>query len=257
MNRFVISSVAFSVALVMSAPAASQTPLQDDGYRLVASYPHDREAFTQGLEFRGRRLFESTGLEGHSTLRRVDLETGDVKRKAALSDEHFGEGMTIFDGRLVWLTWKSQKAFVYKPRTFERRGRFRYQGEGWGLTHNRRRLVMSNGSSELVFRSPRTFAVRKRIQITDGGSPIEDLNELEWFRGEILANVWQTDLIARIDPGTGKVVGWVDISALHEAEKAAGDPDVANGIAYMRTEDRLFVTGKFWRHIYEIELTDP
>lgn len=236
------------------APAQVQ---QGSGYVLVDSFPHDPEAFTQGLEFKGTRFFETTGLEGRSSLRKVDLQTGEVQRRTDLADEYFGEGMTIFDGRLFWITWTSEKAFVYDPQTFERLRRYTYSGEGWGLTHNRRNLIMSNGSDELVFRNPSTFKVRRRVKVHDGGEPIDRLNELEWVNGEILANVWRTALIARIDPSDGSVLGWINIDALRDAERAENtDSDVANGIAYMKTQDRLFVTGKFWSHVYEIELTD-
>ena len=246
-----------AVALLPLGTAPGQLPTQQGDYTVVASYPHDPEAFTQGLEFKGTRLFETTGLEGRSTLRRVALESGTVKRKVALSDEHFGEGMTIFGRRLFWITWQTHKAFVYEPRTFRRTTNFTYPGEGWGLTHNGRALVMSDGSSELVFRDPKDFSVRRRITVKDSGEPIDRLNELEWVEGEVFANVWQTNRIARIDPSSGNVTGWIDISALQETEEASGDPDVPNGIAYIKAEKRLFVTGKFWRRIYEIELRNP
>jgi glutamine cyclotransferase len=259
----VAALVAATVLLVVAAISSSggaeprQARLQQqDGYELVATHPHDSEAFTQGLEFRGRRLFETTGLNGRSSLRRVELATGEVLRRKDLPERYFGEGMTIFDDRLYWLTWQSQVAFEFEPSTFKRVGRSVYGGEGWGLTHNGRRLIMSNGSNRLVFRHPRTFEVTRRVRVKNNGEPVDRLNELEWVSGEVLANVWQTARIARIDPSTGRVNGWINVQALWDREQTEGDPDVPNGIAYMKEADRLFVTGKFWRHVYEIELTE-
>lgn len=248
----ILAVVALSTFLVLG-PTTSVA--QDPGYALVATYPHDPEAFTQGLEFKGDRLFETTGLNGRSSLRRVDLVTGRILRRFNLHERHFGEGMTIHDKRLFWITWRSERAFVFVPATFEKVRRLTYSGEGWGLTHDRRRLIMSNGSSSLTFRDPRTFAVVREVDVTDEGERVTELNELEWVNGEIFANVWQTSRIVRIDPRSGDVVGSFDIGTLWEAERSSGDPDVPNGIAYIRDEDRLFVTGKLWRHIYEIRLT--
>ena len=257
MLRVALLLVVVLVAGLSQTPAPAQAPAPQSGYTLVGSFPHDSEAFTQGLEFKGTRFFETTGLEGRSSLRRVDLETGTVQQMVELGDEHFGEGMTIFDGRLFWITWQSETAFVYDPVTFERLRRYTYAGEGWGLTHNRRNLVMSNGSDKLVFRNPTTFKIRRRVNVHDNGEPVDNLNELEWVNGEVLANVWRTARIARIDPTDGRIVGWIDLDALRDAENAESpEADVLNGIAYMKKQDRLFVTGKFWRHVYEIELTD-
>lgn len=231
-------------------PAGNAAPV--GGYRVVNTFPHDPGAFTQGLDNYQGRLFETTG-QNPASLRRVRLKTGVVKQEVRINqDRHFGEGMTIRDGKVWWLTWQSEKGFLYDPETFERLGSFRYRGEGWGLTHNRWRLIMSNGSDRIVFRDPKTFKVTRRIHVTDEGVPVDRLNELEWVRGEIFANVFMEDVIARIDPRTGSVTGWIDLSELRAAE-----PDgVTNGIAYMRRGDRLFVTGKNWGHLYEIELTE-
>jgi glutaminyl-peptide cyclotransferase len=234
---------------------AVQGTAPDIPYTVVGTFDHDPNAFTQGLHFKGERLFESTGLNGQSTLRRVDLETGEVLRSRALADEFFGEGSVILGGKLYWLTWQSERAFVYRPRDFKRIGQFKYPGEGWGLTTDGESLVMSNGSARLRWRTE-TFKVEKSVRVLDGTTPIQNLNELEWIDGVIFANVWQTNRIARIDPATGLVTGWIDLTPLQEAEQAAGDPDVPNGIAYMKSEDRMFVTGKLWAHVYEIELTE-
>ncbi|HEX2241476.1 MAG TPA: glutaminyl-peptide cyclotransferase [Actinomycetota bacterium] len=233
-------------------PARAQ---EDPGYLLIDEFPHDPDAFTQGLDFRGTALFEGTGIEGASSLRRVDLETGEVLRKVDLADKHFGEGITVFGRRVFQLTWKSGKCFVYRVATFRRVKRFEYEGEGWGLTHNGRLLIMSDGSNIIRFRDPKTFDIVREIDVTDGDQPVSQLNELEWVNGEIFANVWQTDDVVRIDPKTGDVVDRIDLTALRQKEQAEGDPDVTNGIAYMKSEDRLFVTGKWWMHIYEIQLT--
>jgi glutamine cyclotransferase len=237
-------------------PAPGGVEVQEPGYVQVARFPHDPGAFTQGLAFRGTKLFEGTGLKGRSSLRRVDLETGEVLRQVDLADKYFGEGIALFGGRVYQLTWQSGKCFVYDRKTFERVRRFTYDGEGWGLTHDGRRLIMSDGTDTIRFRDPATFEVVREIEVTDGGEPVVNLNELEWIDGEIFANVWLTDEVVRIDPASGEVVGRLDLTALHQQEEAEGDPDVTNGIAYMKAEDRLFVTGKLWANVYEIELAD-
>lgn len=249
-----------AVAVVLGACSSTDAQPLDDlqptvgpGYVVVGEFPHDPQAYTQGLDFQGPRLFEGTGLNGRSSLRRVDLETGEVLRRVDLAKRFFGEGITVFRKRIYQITWQSERAFVYDRASFRRIGRFTYEGEGWGLTHDGRRLIMSNGSSTIAFRDPKTFEVLDEIEVTDGGEPVAMLNELEWVEGEIFANVWQTDDVVRIDPATGEVTGRLDLSALKERQQ---DGEVTNGIAYMESEDRLFVTGKLWSSIYEIELTD-
>ena len=241
--------IACLAALVAPGSAAPTTP-----WRLVATFPHDPGAFTQGLDFHDGRLFETTG-QNPASLRRVRLATGEVLKQTRLNqDRYFGEGMTVKNGKVWWITWQSERGFVYDPDTFERLGSFRYSGEGWGLTHNRWRLIMSDGSDRIVFRHPRTFQIRRTIHVTDEGTPVTRLNELEWVRGEIFANVFTQNVVARIDPRTGEVTGWIDLTEL----KAAQGPnaDVTNGIAYLKGSDRLFVTGKNWSQLYEIELLD-
>jgi glutamine cyclotransferase len=261
-RTLLLPAIAAVLASCNAAPASEPVAgggvqVDEPGYVKVAEFPHDPGAYTQGLEFRGTELFEGTGLEGRSSLRRVDLETGEVLEQVDLKPDQFGEGITIFGGRIYQLTWQDEKCFVYDADTLERVRRFRYEGEGWGLTHNRRRLVMSDGSNVIRFRDPKTFAVVREIDVTrDDGEPVSLLNELEWVDGEIFANVWTTDEVVRIDPATGDVTGSLDLSALRQEEEMEGDPEVTNGIAYMKVEDRLFVTGKLWSHIYEIELAD-
>jgi glutamine cyclotransferase len=246
------------ILVLLAAPACSDSATAQGptpGYVLVDTFPHDNEAFTQGLAFWKGRFFEGTGLEGRSTLREVDLETGDVLRSRDLADHLFGEGITIFNGRVYQLTWQNHRAFVYRPENFDRVLRtFRYQTEGWGLTHNGSRLIMSDGTNVLRFRDPRTFRVTRRLEVTNNGDPVQKLNELEWINGEIFANVFTTNFIVRIDPRSGEVLQTIDLSTLRQMENAQGDPNVTNGIAYLRSEDRLFVTGKLWRNVYEIRL---
>lgn len=224
------------------------------GYSVVAEFPHDPDAFTQGLAFGRRGFYEGTGLNGESSLRKVRLATGEILMRRDLRDRFFGEGVTVLDGRIYQITWRNGVAFVYNRKTFERLKRFTYEGEGWGLTDDDGVLVMSDGTNVIRFRDPGTFEVMRSITVTDAGQPVNNLNELEWVNGEIFANVWQTDRVVFIDPETGDVTGSVDLSELAAKERAEGAVDVTNGIAFKPSEDRLFVTGKYWAHIYEIDL---
>lgn len=220
---------------------------------VVASYPHDPSAYTQGLTIYNGEMYEGTGQYGRSTVRRVDLPTGVVERQRALRPEHFGEGIAIFDDELYQLTWKSGLGFVYELDTLALVRTFQIEGEGWGLTHDGEHLILSNGSSELAFLDPGSLDVVNRIAVRDAGQPVDQLNELEFIRGEVWANVWFDDRIVRISPTTGEVVGWVDLSGLYPASQR-GYEDVLNGIAFDSESDRLFVTGKNWPRLYEIEL---
>jgi glutamine cyclotransferase len=221
---------------------------------VLDTFPHDPDAFTEGFEFRKQRLYEGTGLEGTSDLRRVRLSTGEVLRSKPLDDQYFGEGITIFGDRIYQLTWQEHTAFVYDRTSWEQQKTFTYDGEGWGLTHNSRRLVMSNGSHIIYFRKPGNFDVTRTIAVTEGGQRVAGLNELEWVNGDILANIFPTNQMVRIDPANGNVLARYDLSDLQAAENRSGNDDVPNGIAYMNDSDRLFVTGKYWQHVYEIEL---
>jgi glutamine cyclotransferase len=226
-------------------------------YYIVNTYPHDPDAFTQGLVFEDGVLYEGTGLLGHSTLRRVELETGDILQIHELSDQFFGEGITIYGERIIQLTWQSNSGFVYDKDSFELLQEFSYSTEGWGITHDGTRLIMSDGTSTLHFLDPQTFAETGHVEVFDNDGPVTRLNELEYIQGEIYANVWQTDQIARIAPETGRVIGWVDLGGLLSAEDRTGPVDVLNGIAYDTQTDRLFVTGKLWPKLFEIELICP
>lgn len=222
-------------------------------YRLIACYPHDARAFTQGLLVRDGQLYESTGLNGRSSLRRVRLETGEVLQKRDVARRYFAEGLTEHGGELFQLTWESGLAFVYDRQTFDLRRTMRYRGEGWGLTTDGTRLILSDGSDTLRFLDPSTFEVTGRLRVEDDGKGVERLNELEFVRGFVLANVWLTDRIAIIEPESGKVAGWLDLAGLGPPSSAITNA-VLNGIAYDAGRDRLFVTGKLWPTLYEIEV---
>ena len=224
------------------------------GAVVVEQLPHDAQAFTQGLFFANGQLYETTGLEGQSELRKVDLRTGAVQLRRGVPAPYFGEGSVALDGRLYQLTWKHQRAFVYDLATFAPRDTLSYTGEGWGLTTDGTALYMSDGTARLRVLDPKTFAVRRTIDVTDAGAPVSQLNELEWVDGEILANVWQKDQVARIDPATGKVTGWIDLTGILPASQRTGKEDVLNGIAYDAAAKKLYVTGKWWPALFEIRL---
>lgn len=222
--------------------------------RIVNVTPHDPKAFTQGLVFSKGFLYESTGLRGQSTLRRVDLKTGKVLQSHSLAPHHFAEGLTLWKDRLIQLTWQSEIGFVYDSRTFAKEGEFSYEGEGWGITHNGHSLIMSDGTPVLRFLDPTTFELTRSLEVKDDGIPVPGLNELEFVKGEILANIWGKDWIARIDPDSGQVLGWIDASPLRNALGPVQGIDALNGIAHDPDTDRLFITGKLWPSLFEIQV---
>lgn len=225
------------------------------GYEIVHTYPHDRTAFTEGLFYLNGFLYESTGLERHSTIRKVRLETGEVLEKRDVPAEYFGEGIVNWKNRLVSLTWKSHVGFVYDLKTFKPERQFAYDGEGWALTQDGTQIYMSDGTPEIRVLNPETLLPTRRIHVTLEGKPVNNLNELEWINGEIYANVWQTNWVLRIDPHDGNVVGAINLSGLlGPADVVPGQTDVLNGIAYDAVRDRLFVTGKNWPKLFEIKL---
>jgi glutamine cyclotransferase len=224
------------------------------GYRVVNVYPHDRQAFTQGLLWCDGFLYEGTGLNGASSLRKVRLESGRVVEQRSLERQYFGEGITEWGSRLLQLTWNSQKGFIYDRAGLKPRGTFRYPGEGWGLTHDKERLIMSDGTAELRFLDPKTLRETGRLAVHSNGAPLPDLNELEFVRGEIFANVYRTDAISRISPRSGAVTGWIDLRGLLPEADRLIPVDVLNGIAYDVGRNRLFVTGKLWPKLFEIEI---
>jgi len=228
---------------------ASQAPVL--AYEVVKAYPHDPAAYTQGLIYRDGHLFESTGLHGQSSLRKVRLETGDVVERRAIDKRYFGEGMTDWNGRLLQLTWETNIGFVYDLATFAPITTFTYSGEGWGLTHDDKRLIMSDGTSALRFLDPETQREIGRVTVRDGDRAIDRLNELEFIKGEVYANIYTTDRIAIIAPNTGRVAAWLDLGALKGTRQGE---DVLNGIAYDAAANRLFVTGKLWSKLYEIRV---
>jgi glutamine cyclotransferase len=233
------------------APAGPSLPRYT--YTIVNTYPHDRDAFTEGLQYLDGFLYESTGLNGRSSIRKVKLETGEVVQRHDLAPQYFGEGIVTWGSELFELTWESGLGFVYDRQTFQQKRTFTYSGEGWALTKDADGLVMSDGTDELRFIDPATFHERRRVKVTAGNVPLKKINELEYVKGEILANVWTTDFVARINPKTGKVAGWIDLTGLLSPRERAS-ADTLNGIAYDEAGDRLFVTGKLWPKLFEIKV---
>ncbi len=251
--------LAVLLLLAPTAAAAQPAPLQAQrasiqSYEVVASAPHDPDAFTQGLLFQDGVLYESTGLHGRSSIRKVDPATGKVLQKRDVDARYFGEGIVAWKGRLLELTWQNQIGFIYDLKTFEPKATFSYPGEGWGLTHDGRRIIMSDGTDELRFLDPDTLEEKGRVRVTDGGGAVFNINEIEWIEGEVWGNIWGSDWIARIDPATGKVKAWIDLTGLLPAADRSGSEDVLNGIAYDAEAGRVLVTGKLWPKVYEIRV---
>ncbi len=241
------------------SPDAVRTRVEDKdiptyGFEVVKTFPHDPRAFTQGLVFHDGKFYESTGQEGESSLRHVEIETGKVLTKVDLARDLFGEGLALIGDELFQLTWKNGIAIVYDRATLREKRRHRYQGEGWGLAYDGTSLVMSDGTATLRFIDPKTFRVVRRVSVTIDGTALKDLNELEYIDGEVWANVWYQDGLARIDPKSGKVTGWVNLGTLWPQKQRPSEDHVLNGIAYDATGKRLFVTGKYWPKLYEIRL---
>jgi glutamine cyclotransferase len=242
------------VPLSPAIASGENSPPARYSFEVVDKLPHDPSAFTQGLVFRNGELLESTGLNGRSTLRDVDLRSGRVLHKKSLPTEYFGEGLAVIGTKAYQLTWKGGKGFIYDVDTFDAQGEFTYAGEGWGLTTDGKLLVLSDGTSRIRFIDPASSAVVRTIEVTLAGKPLERINELEWIKGEIFANVWQTDTVVRIDPTTGRVQGVIDFTHLLSLEERGAETDVLNGIAYDAGHDRLYITGKCWPVIFEVRL---
>jgi glutamine cyclotransferase len=255
-NRLPLIAMLLSTAPLLlsqsSRPAHSATP--EYTFRIIHSFPHDARAFTQGLAYRDGFLYEGTGLNGRSSLRKVRLETGEVVQRVDLTSGFFGEGIALLKNEVIQLTWKSEKAFVYNLSDFHKLREFSYSGEGWGATSRGNEIFMSDGTDEIRVLDGSTFHEKRRLKVRDGGAPVTELNELEFVEGEIFANVWQTNRIARISPQTGKVVGWIDLTGLLNPMYRLDPEAVLNGIAYDPVKKRLFVTGKLWPEIFEIQL---
>jgi glutaminyl-peptide cyclotransferase len=252
MKRF----IALLLPLAACLSTASCNPQAEKlEYRVVSTQPHDPAAYTQGFQWSAGRIFESTGLYGQSSLREIDPATGRVVRRRPLAKEVFGEGLTLHNGELWVLTWKEQTAYVFEPETFKFLRTYRYEGEGWGLTSNGQQLIMSDGSSTLKFINPTDFSVTRTLQVMDGKQPVDQLNELEWIDGQIYANIYTTHRIARISPETGRVTGWLDLSGLRNLLPRPNRAEVLNGVAHDPDTGHLWVTGKNWPLMFEIELT--
>jgi glutaminyl-peptide cyclotransferase len=249
MNKF---RIACGLAAFLLASAAAQTPQY--GYQVIRAYPHDPNAFTEGLEYRAGFLYESTGLKGRSWLRKEKLETGQVLQQIDLDPQYFGEGITILNQQIVQLTYMTEIGFVYDQSTFHVKRTFNYSGEGWALANDGQNIYMDDGTAQIRVWDPITLQEKRRITVHDHGQPVINVNELEWVRGEIYANIWQKDVIARISPVDGRVLGWIDLAGILPAADRTGSEDVLNGIAYDVLGDRLFVTGKLWPKVFEIKV---
>jgi glutaminyl-peptide cyclotransferase len=243
-----------ALAACACGPESEAGGIPEYGYNVIHTYPHDSQAYTQGLFYLNGVLYESTGLNGRSSIRKERLETGEILQRHDIPEQYFGEGIVNWKDRLLEITWKSQSGFLYDLASFMPKGQFPYPGEGWGLTQDGKRIIMSDGTSELRFWDPETLRETGRIRVTAEGAPIDQLNELEWVKGEVYANIWQTNRIARIDPNSGKVTGWIDLTAILSPTNTSGEGGVLNGIAYDAATDRLFVTGKLWPKLFEIRL---
>jgi glutaminyl-peptide cyclotransferase len=232
------------------APAYSHSPTLYT-YHIVKTYPHDNTSFTEGLVFNNGVLYESTGEYGSSSLRRINLETGNVQQQVLLPNQYFGEGLTVVNGSLVQLTWQNNIGFIYDKETFGLLGNFSYSTEGWGLTYNGSELIMSDGTSNLTFLDPVTFQKVGQVSVHDANTPVTNINELEYVNGDVYANIWLQQKIAIINPQTGQVKGWIDLTGIYQSN----DPNaVLNGIAYDSQTNRLFVTGKDWPNLYLITI---
>ena len=237
-----------------TANTAASPVVPKYGYQIVNIWPHDSNAFTQGLILMDGKLLESTGQEGHSSLRSVELETGKILKKVDVPEPYFAEGIAVLNGKVYQLTWQHHLGFIYDLQNLQRVGEFNYDGEGWGLTTDGKSLILSDGSSRLRFIDPSSFQVTKTINVLDGKTPVRELNELEFVQGEIYANIWHDDRIATIDPQTGRVTSWIDLTGLIPREELQDPEAVLNGIAYDQANNKLFVTGKLWPRLFEIRV---
>ena len=231
-----------------------QTGIPVFGYKVIRTYPHDTASYTEGLVYLNGAMYEGAGLYGHSMVRKWDLQSGKTLDEVQVDRRYFGEGVTVLGSRIFELTYLGNKGFIYDKDNFKREAEFRYLTQGWGLTHDGSHLIMSDGSSSIQFLDPATLAVTRNIFVTDKVGPVGFLNELEYVEGKLYANVWQTDFIAVIDPGSGNIIGWIDLTGLNPDPKRLVYPLVLNGIAYDTATKHLLVTGKCWPHVYEIEL---
>jgi glutamine cyclotransferase len=251
-----VLGILFSITISLTAKqsAVADKPTEIIRYKVVREYPHDKTAFTEGLFYRDGFLYESTGGKGKSTLRKVEIKTGKVLKGVNVPEKYFAEGITLMENRIYQLTWKERRGFIYDANSMEEEGRFSYNSEGWGLTSDGNYLIMSDGSSSLYFLKPGPMRRVRHIKVHDGNGPVKKLNELEFIKGYIYANVWMTDTIVKISPDTGEVVGQIDLSELLKNGRPEDKEAVLNGIAYDEKGDRVFVTGKLWPKLFEIKL---
>ena len=238
----------------LGSEPASNGPAPKYGYQILNIFPHDSNAFTQGLILVDGKLLESTGQEGRSSLRSVEISSGKILKKVDVPLPYFAEGMTVLNGKVYQLTWQHNVGFIYDLQTFEKTGQFEYEGDGWGLTTDGQSLIMSDGSNRIKFLDPASFRVTRTISVTDAGSPVNQLNELEFVKGEIYANIWHSDRVAAIDPQTGRVKAWIDLTGLMPEEEPLDEEAVLNGIAYDQANDKFYVTGKLWPRLFEIKI---
>lgn len=255
--RAAVAALFLAGVLPALRAAASNEEIPTLTYSLVKAWPHDRGAFTEGLVFWDGMLIESTGLNGQSRLRKVDVETGAVRQEVKLPDQYFGEGIALLGDRIYQLTWQSHLGFIYDVNTLKLEGQFAFSGEGWGLTTDGQSLIMTDGTSKIRFLDPVTFQVTRTIEVVAHGRPVTNLNGLEYVKGELYANVWQTQFVLEIDPASGQVLASVDFVGILPRADFQKDTDVMNGIAYDAKEDRLFVTGKDWPKLFEVKIKSP
>jgi glutamine cyclotransferase len=254
-TRFLAIAAATLILACAPTTSAQRKPAPVQSYKVIATFPHDTTSFTQGLVFADGQMYESTGLQGESSLRRVDFTTGQTLQRLDVPAPYFAEGLALIGDELLQLTWQHQMGFVYDRKTFKQKRTFPYKSEGWGIAYDgTSQLVMSDGSDTLTFLDPKTLVPGKRLRVLDAGKPILNLNELEWIEGEIWANVWMTDRIARISPNTGEVNAWIDLSALYPRNQRTPPSDELNGIAYDKATRRIFITGKKWPKLYQISV---
>ncbi|HET7114602.1 MAG TPA: glutaminyl-peptide cyclotransferase [Pyrinomonadaceae bacterium] len=251
------------VSVQCNGASSTNTPAKDPpenavvpklGYQIVNVWPHDPNAFTQGLVFLDGKMIESTGQEGRSSLRNVELETGKILKKVDVPEPYFAEGIALLNNKIYQLTWQHQRGFIYDAQSFQKVGEFDYDGEGWGLATDGHSLILSDGSNRIRFLNPDSFQVTKTIAVVDGKVPVRELNELEFVNGEIYANIWHEDRIAAINPQTGRVTAWIDLTGLLQPGDVQDPEAVLNGIAYDQSSSRLFVTGKLWPRVFEIKI---
>ncbi|NIP29286.1 MAG: glutaminyl-peptide cyclotransferase [Candidatus Dadabacteria bacterium] len=252
---YLIIGVIAVFIFAFSGYSSYKTAKVGNSYKIINIFPHDKTAFTQGLEFNDGYLYESTGLYGRSSIRKVDIKTAKILKLKTLSSNYFGEGITILNNRIFQLTWQSRTGFIYNKDTFDMIGSFNYRTQGWGLTNNKKELIYSDGSSKLYFMDPENFKILKILNVSDKeGKAVRNLNELEYINGKVYANIWRSDKIVAINPVTGIVEKWIDLADLRSKLPSHHKVDVLNGIAYNPENNTFYITGKYWSNLFQIEI---